>query len=219
MNPYAYAAQVNPVTGHVAVVLNNGIPGSNGGSFVRVYPRQSDKAAEPAAPHSFVMDLATDATGNWYVSYGTGRNQEALHVLTPDGRPLRKLDHRTGYTVLDEGSDSAYLFMDGRVTRLAASTLNATDMYAGPTVSADVAFSPSTRTAYVPEYAGPHVTPVDLAALAPLDLAPAPGKPSSEAYNEGVFTAGDGRARRIFGQFGGTYRTANGTAWERLCPV
>ena len=38
-NPYAYAARVNPVNGAVAVVFNNGVPGSNNSSYLRIYPQ------------------------------------------------------------------------------------------------------------------------------------------------------------------------------------
>ncbi len=217
-NPYAVAAQVNPVTGHVAVILHNGIPGSNGGTFLRIYPRQSDAGVTPPGPHSFVLDLETDRAGNWYVAYSTARTQEAVHLLSPAGQPQRKLEHRTGFEVLDEVANTLYLFADGRITTLSPSTLGANLAYAGPDVFVDPAYSPGLRTAYVPEYTGSHITAVDLDALAPLDLRPVPARPSPEAYNEGVTAVGGGRQRLLLSRYGTAYRTSNGTAWEQLVP-
>ena len=148
-NPYAYAAEVNPVTGHVAVVLHNGIPGSNGGSFLRIYEPQSDKYLTPPAPHSFIMDVLADSNGQWYVAYSIARNEEAVQTLSADGTELRRLDHRTGFLALDEGRDELYLFSDGRVTRLAASTLAALEVFAGPPASGSLAYSPETGAAYL----------------------------------------------------------------------
>ncbi|MGE5601620.1 MAG: hypothetical protein ACM30E_01135 [Nitrososphaerales archaeon] len=217
-NPFASAAQVNPITGHVAVIMNNGIPGSNGGSFLRIYPRQSDKGVEPPAPHSFVMDVVSDHRGNWYVSYSPSRGEQAVQVLSPDGQQLDRLDHRAGFLALDEAKDDLYLFVDGRSTRLAASTLTATDVFEGPEFVAKMAFSPSTRTAYLVGYSGPLVTPVALDSLDPLDLRTVPGRPPAGAYNGGVAVAAQGRGRLLFGQFGETYRTSDGATWERLLP-
>ena len=216
-NPYAYAAQVNPVTGHVAVILNNGIPGSNGGSFLRIYPRQSDKAVEPAAPHSFVMDVTADRKGNWYVAYSPTRNEEAVQVLSPDGQELRRLDHRTGYLALDDAKDDLYLFFQDRVTHLAASSLQATDVFAGPEAPTNLAFSPSDRRVYFTA-SGPLVTAMDLGAQEPLDLRPVPGKPSLDASNDGLSVAADGRKALVVGRYGEAYRTRDGATWERLLP-
>ncbi len=217
-NPYAYAVQVNPVTGHVAVILNNGIPGSNGGSFLRIYPRQSDKAVEPPAPHSFVMDLTTDSKGKWYVAYSPARTQEAVQVLSPDGRQLDRLDHRTGALFLEEGSDNLYLFGDGRVTRLEASTLTPVDLFEGPQFVSTIAFSPTARTAYLVGSSGSLVTPLALEGLEPLDLRPLPGKPSSDASNDGLSVTGQGRRRLLIARFLESYRTTDGETWDRLLP-
>lgn len=217
-NPYAYAAQVNPVTGHVAVVMSNGIPGSNGGSFLRVYPRQSDKAVEPPAPHSFVMDLTSDRRGNWYVAYSPARTQEAIQVLSAEGKQLDRLDHRTGYMALDPDKDELYLFGDGRVTRLTASTLTAEQSYEGPEYVSTLDYSPSSRTAYLTGSSTPLVTPVDVDALQAPDLRPVPGRPAPDAYNEGLSIVGTGRERVLLARFGETYRTSDGETWQRLLP-
>lgn len=217
-NPYAYAAQVNPVTGHVAVFMNNGIPGSNGGSFLRIYPRQSDKAVEPPAPHSFVMDLTTDRRGNWYVAYSPARTQEAIQMLSAEGKQLDRLDHRTGYLALDADKDALYLFDDGRVTRLAASTLTAEQAYEGPEYVGRLDYSPSSRTAYLTGSSTPLVTSLSLDTLQAPDLRPVPGRPAPDAYNEGLSIAGSDRERLLLARFGETYRTSDGETWQRLLP-
>ena len=146
---YAYAAVVNPITGHVGVVLNNGIPGSNNGSFLRVYPPGADKPIEVGSPHSFVLDLTTDRDGNWYVAYGPARGQEGIHVLSPSGKLIRRLDGRTGEIALHEAAGRLYLLLDGTVTSLDADSLTPAQFYAGPDTVQSVAFSPSRRTLYV----------------------------------------------------------------------
>jgi hypothetical protein len=37
-NPYAFAARVNPANGALVTIVNNGTPGSNNRSFLRLYP-------------------------------------------------------------------------------------------------------------------------------------------------------------------------------------
>ncbi len=217
-NPSAYAARVNPVTGHVAVITSNGVPGSNGGSFLRIYDRQSDKFVEPPAPHSFVMDLTTDSQGNWYVAYSTVRNQEALQVLTPDGRELRRLDHRTGYLVLGEEQDRLYLFLHGRVTQATSSSLTPTAVLAATEESDTFAFSARGRMLY---FVGGHralVRTLSLDSLQPVDLQPAPGRPPVEAWNDGVAVVADAGKRFVFGRYGRVFRTTDGNTWDQLLP-
>jgi hypothetical protein len=217
-NPAAEAAQVNPVTGHVAVIMSNGIPGSNGGTFLRIYPRQSDKGVEPPAPHSFVQDLTAGREGNWYVTYSPARTEEAVQVLSPGGKQLDRLDHRTGYMALDQATDGLYLFMGGRVTRLAASTLTAEEVYEGPEYVSKMDYSPRTQTAYLVGSVAPLVTLVSLDALQPPDLRPVPGRPAPEIVNDGLSIAGQGRQRLLLARFGETFRTTDSAAWERLVP-
>lgn len=217
-NPSAYAAHVNPVTGHVAVVMNNGVPGSNGGSYLRIYPRQSDKPVEPSAPHSFVMDVAADRQGNWYVAYSTVRNQEMVQVLSADGKEFRRLDRRTGYMALDEANDRLYLFLYGRVTRLAASTLAPLEVFQGPELPQLLAFSPAAHAVFLAGGNSPLVTPLVLGDLSPLDLRPAPGRPSTEAANESLVVLADRGKRLLVGRFGQAYTSPDGSAWERLLP-
>jgi DNA-binding beta-propeller fold protein YncE len=215
-NPYAYAAQVNPVTGHVAVVLHNGIPGSNGGSFLRIYEPQSDKFALPPAPHSFVMDVISDRKGNWYVAYSPTRGQEAIQALSADGKELRRLDRRTGFLALDERSDNLYLFYEGKATRVAASTLTAIEAYGAPKFSGGLAYSPEGSSVYLIDSAGPIITPARVSALQPLDNSLVAAQPSDEAGNDSVSVVADGRKRLVFARFGEAYRSAEGKTWQRL---
>lgn len=217
-NPYAYAAQVNPVTGHVAVTFFNGIPGSNGGSFLRIYEPQSDKFVLPRAPHSFVMDLLSDSKGNWWVAYSTARNQEAAQVLAPDGKELRRLDHRTGFLALDERSDNLYLFTEGRVTRLAASTLTALEALRGPDTVAGLTFSPAASIAYLFDRSGPRIRATRLADLPPLDLKPVAGSPSPYSNSYGLAVTVKGKTRALVGWFDRLYRSRDGKTWQKLLP-
>ncbi len=149
---YAYAAVVNPVSGYVGVVLNNGIPGSNNGSFLRIYPPESDKPIETDSPHSFVQDLTTDRDGNWYVAYGPARGQEGIHVLRSSGQTIRRLDGRSGEMVLDEAAGRLYLLLYGSVTSLSLQLLTPMQFYAGPDPVQSVAFSP--KPAHVVRHPG-----------------------------------------------------------------
>lgn len=217
-NPYAYAARVNPVTGHVAVILNNGIPGSNGGSFLRIYEPRSDTYATPPAPHSFIMDVRTAGNGNWYVAYSPARNQEAVQVLNPAGQELRRLDHRTGFLALDEPNDDLYLFTEGRITRLAASTLTALEALQGPASIGGFAFSAGTLTAYFFNRNGSRIDVAQLADFAPLSLKPTTGAPREDANNYGLAITAKGQRRALIGEFDEIFRTADGKTWQRLLP-
>ena len=215
-NAYAYAAVVNPVTGHVGVVLNNGIPGSNNGSFLRVYPPESDRPIETDSPHSFVLDLTTDREGNWYVAYGPARGQEGIHVLRASGQSIRRLAGRTGEMVLDEAAGRLYLLLYGTVTHLDLDSLTPRHFYTGPDPVAGVAFSPSRRTLYAIRGSDPHVESIALDALQAIDMRPQPGAPGAEVANEGLAVAGGGQSSRLLARFGGLYRTQDGKTWEKL---
>ena len=220
---YAYAAVVNPITGHVGVVLNNGIPGSNNGSFLRVYPPGADKPIEVDSPHSFVLDLTTDRDGNWYVAYGPARGQEGIHVLSPSGKLIRRLDGRTGEIALHEAAGRLYLLLDGTVTSLDADSLTPAQFYAGPDTVQSVAFSPSRRTLYVIQGSDPRAESIELDALQPIDMRPQSGAPGADVANESLAVAGsgpagasDGRTGQLLARFGELYRTQDGGAWEKL---
>ncbi len=215
-NPFAFAARVNQVTGHVAVALNNGVPGSNNGSFLRVHPAEVDAPAETGSPHSFVMDVTNDVNGAWYVSYSPARGQEAIQVLSPSGQELRRLDGRTGEMVLDEAQDQLYLFLGGTVTVLDAGALTPLDFYEGPAYVEALQFSPSQRTLYVLSGMDARVELLRIDDLKPIDLRPRAGAPAPDMLNEGLAVVTDGRSSRVVGQFGGLYRTSDGSTWEKL---
>lgn len=215
-NPYAYAARVNPVTGHVAVAMNNGIPGSNNGSFLRVHPAEVDAPVTAASPHSFVMNVASDVAGAWYVSYSPARGQEAIQVLSPSGQEQRRLNGRTGAMVLDEGQGRLHLFLGGTVTELDAGTLTPLHIYEGPAFVEALEFSPSRRTLYFVSGMDARVATMRLADLKPVDLRPQSGSPAPDMPNEGLAVATDGRSSTVLAQFGGLYRTGDGQLWEKL---
>jgi DNA-binding beta-propeller fold protein YncE len=218
-NPYAYAAEVNPVTGHVAVVLRNGVPGSNAGSFLRIYEPQSDKFVLPPSPHSFVMDLLSDSKGVWYVAYSTARGQEAVQALSPDGKELRRLDHRSGFMALNEREDNLYLFLEGKATRLAASTLTALESLAAPKVTSGLAFDHrDASSVYLFDSSGPAVTPVRLSMLRSPDYRPVAARLDPQVDNDNLSVVGAGRNRFAFARFGDAYRSSDGKSWQRLAP-
>lgn len=215
-NAYAYAAVVNPVSGHVGVVLNNGIPGSNNGSFLRIYPPESDRPIETGSPHSFVQDLTTDRDGNWYVAYGPARGQEGIHVLRSTGQSIRRLDGRTGEMVLDEATGRLYLLLYGSVTSLDLRSLTPLQFYTGPDPVQSVAFSPSRRTLYAIRGSDPRVESIALDALQAIDMRPQSGAPGAEVANEGLAVASGQQASWLLARFGGLYRTQDGKTWEKL---
>ncbi len=215
-NPYAFAAKVNPVTGHVAVALNNGVPGSNNGSFLRVYPAEVDAPADTGSPHSFVMSVMNDMDGAWYVSYSPARGQEAIQVLSPSGQEVHRLDGRTGEMVLDEAQDRLYLFLGGTVTVLDAGALTPLGFYEGPAYVEALEFSPSRHTVYVVSGLDARVELLRLDDLKPIDLRPRAGAPAPDMLNEGLAVVTDGRSSRVVAQFGSLYRTSDGSTWEKL---
>ncbi len=218
-NAYAYAAIVNPVTGHVGIILNNGTPGSNNGSFLRIYPPESDMPVEVGGPHSFVLDVLTDHSGNWHVAYSPARNQEAIQVLSPSGEELRRLNGRTGNMVLDEANGRLYLLLEGTVTILDASSLTPKDFYIGPEHIDSMAFSPSRRALYIASGDGPRVETWSLNSLRHMDLRPQPGSPaqqSSHYANSGLAVTGGGRSSWVVAAFDDLYRTRDGAMWEKL---
>ena len=215
-NAHAYAAVVNPVSGYVGVVLNNGIPGSNNGSFLRIYPPESDKPIETDSPHSFVQDLTTDRDGNWYVAYGPARGQEGIHVLRSSGQSIRRLDGRTGEMVLDEAAGRLYLLLYGSVTSLDLQSLTPMQFYVGPDPVQSVAFSPSRRTLYAIRGSDPRIESIALDVLQAIDMRPQSGAPGPEVANEGLAVASDGQTSWLLARFGGLYRTQDGKIWEKL---
>ena len=214
-NAYAYAAVVNPVTGNVGVVLNNGVPGSNNGSFLRIYPPESDRPIETGSPHSFVMDLMTDRDGNWYVAYGPARGNEGIHVLSASGKLLRRLDGRTGEMALDEAAGRLYLLLYGTVTSLDSDSLTPLEFYGGPDPAETVAFSPSRRTLYITRGSDARVEAIELNALQAIDMRPQSGAPGADVANEGLVVV-SAPASQVLARFGGLYRTNDGRAWEKL---
>jgi len=215
-NAYAYAAVVNPVTGYVGVVLNNGIPGSNNGSFLRIYPPESDRPIDTDSPHSFVQDLTTDRDGNWYVAYGPARGQEGIRVLRSSGQSIRRLDGRTGEMVLDEAAGRLYLLLYGSVTSLDLASLTPLQFYVGPDPVQSVAFSPSRRTVYAIRGSDPRIESIALDALQAIDMRPQAGAPGPDVANEGLAVASGDQASWLLARFGGLYRTQDGKVWEKL---
>lgn len=215
-NVYAQAARVNPASGHLAVVINNGVPGSNNSSFLRIYPPRVDAPTAPPGVVSFVTDIAFGPTGNVYVAYSPTKNMDALQLLDRTGRELRRLAGRTGQIALDPIAGRAYLLTEGLVTRIDPDTLTPVEFWQGPDDLERMVFSPR-RAAFYVYGSAPVIRALPLADLTPVDVAPRPGAPSRDASLQSLAATSDGQGSWLIANYGsGLYRTRDGRRWEEL---
>lgn len=215
-NIYAQAARVNPASGYLAVIVNNGVPGSNNGTFLRIYPPKADMPIVPPGVVSFVTDIAFDPSGNTYVTYSPAKNMEAVQRLNRAGREQRRLAGRTGQIALDPAAGGVYLLTEGLVTRIDPQTLTPVEFWQGPDDLSRMVFSPR-RTAFYVYGSTPTIRALPLADLAPVDMAPRPGAPPRNAMLESLAVTSDAQGAWLIADYSnGLYRTRDGRRWEQL---
>ena len=172
-NPSAVAAWVNPVTGYLAVVMNNGVPGSSNRSYLRFYPPQSDEGIEPPSAFSFAQDLVFDPkTGESFVSYNPAMNLEAVQRLSGVGEEMARLAGRTGWLSLDARNDALYALEAGALAVLDRDALELRSVNQAPMDAQQTALDSVYRKLYIRSSHGPRLNVLDLEALEPFDMTP-----------------------------------------------
>jgi photosystem II stability/assembly factor-like uncharacterized protein len=215
-NIYAQAARVNPVSGYLAVIVNNGVPGSNNGTFLRIYPPKADMPLAPPGVVSFVTDIAFDPSGNFYVTYSPAKNMEAVQRLNRAGREQRRLAGRTGQIALDPAAGGVYLLTEGLVTRIDPQTLTPVEFWQGPDDLSRIVFS-ARRSAFYVYGSAPAIRAIPLGDLTPVDMAPQPGAPPKDAILESLAVTRDAQGNWLIADYSnGLYRTRDGRRWEKL---
>ena len=133
-NPYAVAAWVNPVTGDLAVAMNNGTPGSNNSTYLRLYPPGVDRPITITNNAQWVQDVTFDpAGGDAFVSYGASfKGLEALRRLGRTGAELAALRGRYGALALDDRAGLLYAAAAGAIARVRAADLSLLAVYRAP---------------------------------------------------------------------------------------
>ena len=218
-NPYAYGVAVNPITGQVVAFLNNGIPGSNNGSYAELYAPASSQPITVPGSFQFVQDVAFDPdNGRTYLSYGASfKSLEAVQVLDPDGRQERLLRGRYGYPALDVANARLYLATDGLLTQLSADDLALQAAAPAPAGVDQLLFDQTTGQFYLRDGEGPRLfvqsqdqPPALLPAWQPVDRLPA------EMPADVQVTGGD-KDIWIYDSLGTDwYRSRDGRKWQKL---
>lgn len=219
-DPYAEAARVNPVNGAVAVIFNNGVPGSNNGSYLRIYLPGVEQPLDVPGFFSFVSDLTFDAIhGHLYVGYSPAKNLGALQRLGPDGQELARLGGRTGRLALDASKGLLYVVQGGAIARVASDTLTLLDVWHGPERADQVALHSRLGQLYVQNSARSRLSVIPVNALQPFDMRPqmAAMLPSDASF-ESLAVVDDRKGGQwVFaGAAGSAYRSRDGERWERL---
>lgn len=216
-NIYAQAVRVNPASGYLAVIINNGVPGSNNGTFLRIYPPKTDTPIVPPGVVSFVTDIAFDPAGRFYVTYSPAKNMEAVQVLDRAGHELRRLAGRSGQVALDPAHGAMYLLTEGLVTQMDPNTLTPVAFWQGPDDLGEMVFSPRRGAFYVYGGSTSAVRVIPLADLTSMDMSPHAGAPATDGYLESLAVTSDSRGQWIIARYSsGLYRTREGKLWERL---
>ncbi len=231
LGPYARNAWVNPVTGGLVVLMNNGVPGSNNANQIRLYPPPAqDTGLPPDVPIDIVPDpgnaldtVAFDPrTGRVFASFQDRRGQSAVLRVEGDGSQPRLLHGRAGRLFLDERSRTLYVEGAGAFARLGLD-LRPRIFYAGPDSMAGPTLAPQERRLYFRMEGSPVLGHVALTDLRP--IWPRVGPPQDALPGLGVlsFTAGtlaDGSVGLLVhtgGEEGGLFLSVDdGATWRRL---
>lgn len=231
LGPYARNAWVNPVTGGLVVLMNNGVPGSNNANQIRLYPPPSTETALPPDtpladvpnPDNALDTVAFDpVTGRVFVSFQSFRGTAAVMRLEADGSQPRLLHGRAGRLFLDPATRALFVEGAGVVARLGLD-LGPRAFYAGPVNMGGATFSPAERRIYFRAEGLPVLDHVGLTELKP--VWPRVGPPLDGLPGQGVlsFSAGPlaegeiGLLVHTGGDEGGLFLSRDeGTTWYPL---
>ncbi|GEM_PF-1800064 len=231
LGPYARNAWVNPTTGGLVVLMNNGIPGTNNANQLRLYPPPAQSTdLPPDTPIEIVPDpgnaldtVAFDPqTGRLFAAFQDLRGQSAVLRVEGDGSQPRLLHGRSGRLFLDERSRNLYVEGDGTFARLGLD-LRPRLFYAGPDEMAGPVLAAQERRLYFRVEGRPVLGHVALTQLRP--IWPRVGPPQDRLPGRGVlrFTAGtlaDGAVGLLVhtgGPEGGLFLSVDdGATWRPL---
>ena len=174
-NPYAFDARVNPVNGNLTVFMSNGIPGSNGRDFLRLYPPESDRAlplnSELDAPRSLVDLTFNPSSGETYASYYSRWGPGALAAFDAAGNGIWHLSGRTGGLEVDSGTGFLYATLNDSLARIRADgTLD--EVYLLPKMGDHPLLDASLGRMYFLPVDGAQIAVGPISSLSPLEMRP-----------------------------------------------
>ena len=171
-NPYAVSGRVNPLGGSLVVTLNNGVFGSNQGTYLALYPPATDAPLAIPHPYGFVVDLAFDpARGRTFVAYAAPNGAADLQALDASGRVLAQLEGRAGALAFDPIANVLYVASAGDLARLEADTLDLQGVFRAPADLAQMVVDGPARRLYARDASSARVTVLRLDALPALGSA------------------------------------------------
>lgn len=217
-NPFAYTARVNPVSGFLAVALNNGVPGSNNSSYLRLYPPATDEPMNVPGTFSFLHDVAFDSiSGNLYASYSNAKNLEALQLLSPTGQEVKRLGGRFGHLAFDPTTNLLYVAQAGALARVRGDTLSLLDLYQAPERVAQLLLDQGTGQLFFRRDGRPQIGVVRLDALPALDMRPQPVAGLPDEQVDALEATADARGLLLYATVGtDVYRSRDGQEWQKL---
>ncbi len=217
-NPFAYGVVLNPANGQLAVLLNNGIPGSNNGTFMRIYPPGQDLPKEVAAQGSHVTGVAPDAArGRMFASYGGWKGRDSLVSLDESGTVLAQLHGRQGAVAYDPVSDSLYVATGSALAQVDATALELKALYSLPQGIEGLILDSPRQELYLRDEDGSRLTVMALGALPPLVSTPGQAGPLPDTAVSQLFVAAGSEGNTLYAVSDQLlYRSPDGRAWQRL---
>ncbi len=214
-NPAAYGALVNPVSGYVLALMNNGVPGSNNSSYVQYFAPGSQQPISVPGYFSFITDIAFAANGDAYISYSMSKNQEAIQWLSPTGQERGRLAGLTGLLALDEKERRLWVSFGASLAAVSMDSLTLQGFWQGLTPIEQLIFDPGRRQFYGLARDRPAVVVLPLASLAPqtprFQASAAPTADEMATHSLAFDPAGGW----LYVNAGGAlYRTRDGQAWQ-----
>ena len=216
-NPAAYGVRVNPVSGYVLALMNNGVPGSNNSSYVQIFAPGSQQPISVPGYFSFITDIVFAANGDAYLSYSIAKNQEALQWLSPTGQERGRLGGLTGRLALDDKGQTLWASFGASLAGVKTDAFTPHGFWQGPAQVEQLIFDAAQRQFYARFAEGPRVAVLPVAGLAPQAIRPQalPGWPA-EGLSAQDLTL-DPTGRWVFVSAGSSvFRTPDGRRWERL---
>lgn len=223
-NPSAFAAVVNPVSGYLAVFINNGVPGSNNRNYLHVFPPAEDgvpvdKPIEIPAPDNLFYQYTFDPQGNLYLTYNSHRGGTALQKVGPQGKVLALAWGRTGNLVFDPRTETLAVVNYGALAQF-DSDLSLQQIFTGPKQVEQVLLNAQTGQLYYRPVEKSYLRIEAADDLSP--FVPGPGQTASELPAEWVSdllaTTGPAGEPLLFAVVQGrTYRSGDGgQSWTKL---
>ena len=216
-NPAAYGVLVNPVSGYVLALMNNGVPGSNNSSYVQYFAPGSQQPISVPGYFSFITDIAFAANGDTYISYSINKNQEAIQWLSPTGQERGRLNGLTGRLALDEKGRTLWVSFGASLAAVSMDSLTLQGFWQGPAQVEQLIFDPARRQFYGRVQDRPAVVVVPLSGLAPQETRFRAGAAPTADDLATHTLAFDPAGRWFYVNAGNTvYRTRDGQSWQSV---